>query len=44
MEKSSLNYVQIPKTPTEKLTLYQRFQIFGRKSDAGNHIPAKTVL
>jgi len=25
MEKSSLNYVQISKTPTEKLTLYQRF-------------------
>lgn len=43
-ERIVFKYVQIPKAPTEKLTLLQRFLIFGRKPDAGEHIPAQTVL
>ena len=39
-----IKYVQIPKAWAEKLTLLQRFLIFGRKPDAGKPIPFQTVL
>ena len=43
-ERIIVKYVQIPKTPTEKLTLLQRFLIFGRKPAAGEPIPTQTIL
>jgi UDP-2,3-diacylglucosamine pyrophosphatase LpxH len=43
-EKIVIKYVEIPKEPTEKLTLLQRFLILGRKPELGKPIPAKTVL
>jgi hypothetical protein len=43
-EKIIIKYVEIPKEPKEKLTLLQRFLIFGRKPAIGKEIPAKTVL
>jgi UDP-2,3-diacylglucosamine pyrophosphatase LpxH len=43
-EKIVVKYVEIPKKPAEKLSLLQRFLIFGRKPDAGKEIPAKTIL
>lgn len=42
--KIIVNYVEIPKGPKEKLTLLQRFLIFGRKPDAGKFIPGQTIL
>jgi hypothetical protein len=43
-EKIFIKYVEIPKASKEKLTLLQRFLIFGRKPAFGKAIPAKTVL
>ena len=43
-EKIVIKYVEIPKEPKEKLTLLQRFLIFGRKPALGKAIPDKTVL
>jgi UDP-2,3-diacylglucosamine pyrophosphatase LpxH len=43
-EKIVVKYVEIPKEPAEKLSLLQRFLIFGRKPEAGKPIPAKTIL
>ena len=43
-ERIVIKYTQIPKASAEKLTLLQRFLIFGRKPDAGEHIPVQTVL
>ena len=39
-----IDYIEIPKEPAEKLTLLQRFLIFGRKPELGKPIPARTVL
>ncbi len=43
-EKIVVKYVELAKKPTAKLTLLQRFLIFGRKPDPAKPIPAKTVL
>ena len=43
-EKIAIKYVELKKKPVEKLTLLQRFLIFGRKPERGKPIPAKTVL
>jgi UDP-2,3-diacylglucosamine pyrophosphatase LpxH len=43
-EKICIEYVEIPKAPTEKLTLLQRFLILGRKPELGKAIPGETIL
>jgi len=43
-EKIVVNYMEIPKKNVEKLTLLQRFVIFGRKPDKAKPIPKRTVL
>jgi UDP-2,3-diacylglucosamine pyrophosphatase LpxH len=43
-ERVAVEYVEIPKEPTEKLTLLQRFLIIGRRPAPGKPIPTKTVL
>ena len=43
-EKVVVKYVEIPKEPDEKLTLLQRFVLFGKKPEPGKPIPARTVL
>lgn len=43
-EKIVVKYVELKKKPTKKLTLLQRFVIFGRKPDAAKPIPQKTFL
>jgi UDP-2,3-diacylglucosamine pyrophosphatase LpxH len=43
-EDATVEYVEIPKTPKEKLTLLQRFLIIGRQPEPGKPIPARTIL
>ncbi len=43
-EKIVVKYVELSKKPAKKLTLLQRFLIFGRKPDRGKPIQSKTVL
>lgn len=43
-ERIVIDYTEIPKAPTEKLTLLQRFLIFGRRPKPENPIPSRTVL
>lgn len=43
-EKIVVKYAELTKKPIEKLTLLQRFLIFGRKPDAAKPIAEKTVL
>ncbi len=42
--KIIVKYAQASKVPQEKLTLLQRFLIFGKKPELGKPIPAKTIL
>ncbi len=43
-EKIVVRYIELRKKPAEKLTLLQRFLIFGRKPDKAKPTPAKTIL
>ena len=43
-ERIVIDYTEIPKAPAEKLTLLQRFLIFGRRPKPEQPIPARTVL
>jgi hypothetical protein len=43
-ERIVIKYVEIPKEPTEKLSLLQRFLILGRKPELGKPIPEKTII
>ncbi|MCA1623342.1 MAG: metallophosphoesterase [Acidobacteria bacterium] len=43
-KKIVVKYMEIPKKNVEKLTLLQRFLIFGRKPDKAKPIPKRTIL
>ena len=43
-ERIVIDYTEIPKAMTEKLTLLQRILIFGRKPKPEKPIPARTIL
>lgn len=43
-ERIVIDYVELPKEPKEKLTLLQRFLIFGRRPEMKKIIPERTIL
>jgi len=43
-DKVAIEYVEIPKTPEQELSLFQRLLIFNKTPEPGKYIPPKTLL
>ena len=43
-DRVTIDYIEIPKEPTEKLTLLQRLLVVGRKPESGKPIAKRTIL